>query len=142
MKRNTFVLGLMLASLLTGLSSHKTYGQSNQNDTGQTKTSKRVYDIDGKRIRADEKYVAERMLKNGRIIGYRQNKREVTVLVKALKEDGITDERLLDPKFWMMLQCIKYDYSCYTLSNCNGTCKAVTGPAERANVRLFYCYCP
>lgn len=132
----------MLASLLGGLSGGKTYGQNNQNDTGQTKTPKHVYDINGKRLRAHEKYIAERTLEDGRILGYRQNKREITALVKALKEDGVTDERILNPKFWMTLKCLMYDYSCHTLIGCNGTCKEVTAPADRANVKLLYCYCP
>ena len=62
-----------------------------------------VFDIDGKRFRADEPYLAERTLQNGRTIGYRKNKREIEALVKALKSDGVTDEKLLDPTTWHLI---------------------------------------
>src|SRR6478672_199525 len=50
-----------------------------------------LVDIDGKRLREGEEYLADRTLSNGQTIAYRKNKREVEALVKALEEDGITD---------------------------------------------------
>lgn len=118
MKRTILSLTLMLGCLLLALSVINSSGgirantQSDQNDNRKAEPSeqakreeKTAFDIDGKRLRADEKYVAERELANGRIIAYRKNRREVAALVKALKEDGVTDEKLLDPKTWMMNRC-------------------------------------
>lgn len=138
----------MLASLLVGLSGVRTHGQSNQNDTGQTKTSKHVYDIDGKRLRLDEKYIAERTLKDGRIMAYRKNKREIAALVKALKEDGVTDEKLLDPKNWMKSICWQ-SASLGCRGGCRKpyTCRPLSGsPDKTANPELQtstlnYCRC-
>lgn len=114
MKRTLLSLTLTLGALLLALSVINSSGstraniQSNQNDNQQAKQEeKAAFDLDGKRLRADEKYVAERELANGRIIAYRKNRREVAALVKALKEDGVTDAKLLDPKSWMMNLCQK-----------------------------------
>ncbi len=142
MKRSIFALGLVLALSLIGLFSIRTHSQSNQNNVKKTEPSKRVYDIYGKRVRANEKYVADRTLKNGRIVAYRQNKREIAALVKALKEDGMTDEQVLNPKFWTTLKCLKYNYSCLTLSGCGSICKEESKILDRQNVTLLYCYCP
>lgn len=140
MKRNLFLLGLTL--LLVGLSGIAARGQSNQNDAEQNKTSKSVYDIYGKRLRVTEKRIAERTLKNGRIIAYRQNRREIAALVKALKEDGMTEgEPVLSPKFWMMIKCLKVNNSCLT-GGCSQTCKQVSKILDRQNTTLLYCYCP
>lgn len=74
-------------------------------------------DIDGKRISDGEKYVAQRTLKNGKVIAYRQNKREAGALVKALKEDGVTDKKLLDTNYWLQLSC-----SFIAFKQCSGKC--------------------
>jgi hypothetical protein len=109
-----------------------------------------VYDIAGKRLNADEKYIAERTLKGGHIIAYRKNKEEIAALVKALKEDGVTDKKLLDPQAWNMI--IGYQSSS---SGCNGgcgfahSCKTSPGPTERGKPSnpnlhvsiLQYCTC-
>ena len=127
MKHFILVLGLTLASLLVALSSISSDGRirvnnnGNQNDDRKTEPPKRVYDIYGKRIRPNEKYIAELTLKNGRIIAYRRNKREIAALVKALKADGVTDEKLLDPQAWLMIICWKS-----VSSNCQGGCSLGT----------------
>lgn len=146
MKTKMFVLGLMLALSLVGLSGLRTYGQSNQNDTKQTKTSKRVYDIDGKRLRPDEKYIAERTLKDGRIIAYRKNKREIAALVKALKEEGFTDKKLLDPQTWLGIICWQSVSSgcqggCDIGFTCKGTMDAVDRLSAQPHWQVRYCYC-
>ena len=74
-------------------------------------------DINGKIIPAGEKYIAERTLKDGKVIGYRQNQREVEALVKGLKEDGVTDKKLLDPQHWLATGCIIIG-----LRKCEGKC--------------------
>ena len=63
-------------------------------------------DIDGKRMPEGEKYVSQRTLKDGKVIAYRQNKREVAALVKGLKEDGVTDKKLLDTNYWLTGLCV------------------------------------
>jgi hypothetical protein len=62
-------------------------------------------DINGKIIPAGEKYVAQRVTKDGKVIAYRQNQREIEALVKGLKEDGVTDKKLLDTKYWLAAAC-------------------------------------
>lgn len=62
-------------------------------------------DINGKAIAEGEKYVAQRATKDGKVIAYRQNQREVEALVKGLKEDGVTDKKLLDTKYWLAAVC-------------------------------------
>jgi hypothetical protein len=119
--------------------------RSNQNDAKKAEPSKRVYDMYGKRLRADERYIAERTLKNGRIIAYRKNKREIASLVKALKEDGFTDEKLLDPQTWLMNMCEKTanDHppcqgGCGWAHTCTGTRDAVD---RLSHFEVRYCYC-
>lgn len=154
MKHFILVLGLTLASLLVALSSISSDGRirvnnnGNQNDDRKTEPPKRVYDIYGKRIRPNEKYIAELTLKNGRIIAYRRNKREIAALVKALKADGVTDEKLLDPQAWLMIICWKS-----VSSNCQGGCSLGTtcrgsesaidriSGAAQLHSRINYCYC-
>ena len=62
-------------------------------------------DINGKAIAEGEKYVAQRVTKDGKVIAYRQNQREIEALVKGLKEDGVTDKKLLDTKYWLVAGC-------------------------------------
>ena len=155
MKRNIVVLGLTLTSLLivlSGISSDgriKTGDKSNQNNAKQTETSTQgdeekmpLYDIYGKRLRANEKYVAALALPNGRTIAYRKNNREIAALVKALKGDGVTDEKLLDPKSWSTGYCWKVNGSCLT-GGCTTVCKAQKYIIERTPgsrpSTLFYC---
>ena len=149
MKQNTFVSGLVLASLLIALSGiSRTNADNNQNDAKKSEPAKRVYDIYGKRLKTDDKYIAERTLANGRTIAYRKNKREVAALVKALKEDGVTDEKLLDANAWMTIICWRS-----ALSGCMGgcgiahICKPTPGHIERTTADrlqpaiLRYCVC-
>jgi len=165
MRRNILLAGLTLASLLValpGISSDgriKTSSQNDQADAAQTESSKQgneekkpVYDMDGKRLRADEKHVAELTLKNGRIIAYGNNKREIGALIKALKEDGVTDEKVLNPESWVGNKCLIWSGVCHTAANCtslNKVCKWVGWRTERAasanrayTLLLSYCECP
>jgi hypothetical protein len=130
MKRSMLVVVLTLGSLLTTPPGFNSGGgiradsQSNQNNRQEAESSRQVkeeqkpvFDMNGKRLRADERYVAERTLRNGRIIAYRRNEREIAALVKALKKDGVTDKELLNPKTWMMIICDKS-----SSSGCQGGC--------------------
>ena len=123
-------MGLTLASLILALSGISSDGRiatekkSDQNNASKTESSKQVdgkehpvYDIDGKRLRADEEYLAAITLDSGRIVAYRKNKREIAALVKALKESGVTDKKRLDPNAWMMNIC-----GATVVSGCNGGC--------------------
>ena len=152
MKQMIAVLGLTMASLLGGLSGisnvSRVDSKSNQNDAKIAEPPKRVYDIYGKRLRADEEYIAERTLKNGRIIAYRKDKREIASLIKTLKEDGFTDERLLDPQTWLMNMCEKTanDHppcqgGCGIGHTCRGTIAAVDRRSTQAHFEIRYCYC-
>jgi hypothetical protein len=156
MKQNILVIGLTLVSLvsLSGVSSDgriRADSKSAQNDAKKTEPSmqgdeKKVYDIYGERLRANEKYIAQQTLTDGRIIAYRKNKREIAALVKALKEAGVTDKKLLDPKAWSMMICEKT-----VSSGCNGGCgygKACRGSyygIEKANTQVKpkfdFCIC-
>jgi hypothetical protein len=117
----TSTLALLLVALygISGDAPIRADNKGNQNDAKKTEPPKVVYDIAGKRLRADEKYIAERTFTNGRIIAYRKNKREVAALVKALKEDGVTDKKLLDPQTWLMNICQK---TCCDDPPCQGGC--------------------
>lgn len=153
MKQNMLVFGLTLASLFlvssNGLISADS--KSSQGAAKQAAPSNVTYDIDGKRLRANEKHVAERTLQNGRIIAYRNNKREIAALIKALKQDGITDEKVLNPKSWAGNKCLISNNACLTAANCtllNKVCKWVAQRTERAAsanpayATLRYCECP
>ncbi len=119
MKRTMMTLPLLLGALLltaTSFNPEQLAKASNQNkagkEIGQTKPQPQPLptpivpvDINGKRLPEGEKYIAHRTLKNGKVIAYRQNKREVEALVKGLKEDGVTEKKLLDPGHWMTFTC-------------------------------------
>lgn len=116
MKRSILVLvltlGLLSLALLdtSGGGYIKADSQNNQSDKSKAESSRQeaekpIFDIDGKRFRADEQFVAQRKLRNGSVIAYRKNRREVAALVKALKEDGVTDKELLNPNTWLMVLC-------------------------------------
>ncbi|HEX8709442.1 MAG TPA: hypothetical protein VF723_14450 [Pyrinomonadaceae bacterium] len=129
MKRGILFSALTFGALLLALPDisggrPNVNGQSTQSIPLQAESSRQlkeeekpVFDIKGKRIRADERHIAQRTLQNGRIIAYRKNKREIAALVKALREDGVTDKELLDPNTWMMIIC---DRS--ISSGCQGGC--------------------
>jgi hypothetical protein len=156
MKRNIVVLGLTLTLLLIGLSGISSDGRirtgdkSKQNNAKQTESSTQgneekmpLYDIYGKRLRANEKYIAAMAPPNGRTIAYRKNNREIAALVKALKRDGVTDEKLLDSRSWSTAYCWKINDSCFN-AGCT-VCKAQKyiierTPGSRINT-LFYCGC-
>lgn len=117
MKRTMMLLTITLGAFLLIATSFsparlaKALNQSKAN-TAQTKPQPRPLptpivpvDIDGKRLPEGEKYVAQRTLKDGKIIAYRQNKREVEALVKGLKEDGVTDKKLLAADHWLAFTC-------------------------------------
>jgi hypothetical protein len=72
---------------------------------------------DGKPAKAKDIVVAQRQLSDGRIVTYQQNEKDVAELVKGLKEDGVTDAKLLDPKMWLMWSCQAYGYK-----KCSGKC--------------------
>lgn len=131
MKRNLMILTIVLGALLltaTSFNPERLAKASNQNkagkEIGQTKpqplplpTPIVPVDINGKRLLAGEKYIAQRTLKNGKVIAYRQNKREVEALVKSLKEDGVTEKKLLDTGHWLAFHCY------FTgLKKCGGGC--------------------
>lgn len=115
MKRTLMTLTIVLgALLLTATSFHpeqwaKASSQSKQEQTKPQPLPLPLptvpIDIDGKRVPEGEKYIAQRTLKNGKVIAYRQNKREVEALVKGLKEDGVTEKKLLDTGHWMAFTC-------------------------------------
>lgn len=106
-------------------------------------------DIDGKRIKQDETFVAQRTLSDGRTILYRKNKREIQALVKALKEDGVTDERLLDSQTWGGITCAlspgeKCKNNC-GIYRCTLFPVTILGPSpanKEARGLLRYCSCP
>ncbi|HMV82825.1 MAG TPA: hypothetical protein PKC13_27495 [Blastocatellia bacterium] len=64
-----------------------------------------VLDLTGKELRRGEHYLAELTDKDGKIIAYRKNQREVAALVKTLKEGGVSDQRLLTPQTWLATSC-------------------------------------
>ena len=119
MKRTMMTLTIVLGALLltaTSFNPTRLANASNQNKAGkeirQNKpqpqplpTPAIPVDIDGKRVPEGEKYIAHRTLKDGKIIAYRQNKREVEALVKGLKEDGVTEKKLLDTGHWLAFTC-------------------------------------
>ncbi len=163
MKRTMMTLTLVLGALLltaTSFNPERLAKASNQNkagkEIGQTKpqplplpTPTVPVDINGKRLPEGEKYIAQRTLKNGKVIAYRQNKREVEALVKALKEGGMTEKKLLDPAYWLAAHCY------FTgLKKCGGGClnqeckfNDFGGPTQTGRVvtppNVFgYCACP
>lgn len=120
----------LVASLLAPHPSHATREDSqDRSDDKQALTEKTqaadkpeiLVDIDGKRLREGEEYLADRTLSNGQTIAYRKSKREVEALVKALKEDGITDRSLLDPEAWLSAPC-----QMSTPPQCTGNCGTAT----------------
>jgi hypothetical protein len=152
MKQKILVASFTLATLLVALSGIGGDGltrgnnKSNQDDAKKTELPKVVYDIAGKRLRADEKYIAERTITDGRIIAYRKNKREIAALVKALKEDGVTDRTLLDPQAWNMIICYQSSESgCAGGCGFYHSCQNIHGHSERPNAggmsMLRYCGC-
>lgn len=128
-------LPLMIIALLTSLlaphPSHATRGDSQDKSDADKQASTEqsqavdkpaiLVDIDGKRLREGERYLAHRTLSNGQTIAYRNNKREVEALVKALEEDGITDRNLLDPEAWLSAPC-----QVSTPPQCAGYCGTAT----------------
>lgn len=60
-------------------------------------------DINGRTIAPGEKFIAQRVTKDGKVIMYRQNKTEVEALIKGLKEDGVADSQRLDAKYQKLL---------------------------------------
>ncbi len=142
MKKTILILSLTLASLLLALSG-----------IGKTESSKQVdgrrqpvYDIDGKRLRADEKYLAGITLESGRVIAYRKNRREIAALVKALKEDGVTDKKLLDPRAWMMNTCEQTAVSecnggCGIAHHCKGFRETINRLSDAHTLTWSYCFC-
>ena len=107
-------------------------------------------DTNGKRVHLDERYLAQRTLSSGKTIIYRQNKRDIDALVKALRQDGVTDKRLLDPKAWLMWYCASRQ-----IGGCTGKCgiyqctEPISSPIDNnptrtaapSKPRLAYCAC-
>lgn len=160
MKRSLLALALALGSLLLtppALDAGRTRadGQGRQGEarqaesTGQARQAQKpVYDINGKRLRAGEQYVAQRTLPSGRVIAYRKNKREVAALVKALKADGVTDEKLLNPDTWLMTLCSQVpDGQCINGGCDNSYCARTRADQSTQKVKstqisfLYYCAC-
>jgi hypothetical protein len=153
MKRNVLILSAMLALLLVALSGMgsgriRAGHRGDQNNATQSEPSKQTneekkvaYDIYGKRLRVDEKYIADRTLPNGRIIAYRKNKREIASLVRALKEDGVTNEKLLDTKTWSTISCFKNVNNFCANVSCTFICRLERHRTARANEILGYCEC-
>lgn len=147
MKRSILVLALTLGSLSLALpDTYKGGGskadvQNNQNSSRQAESSTQgqeeeapVFDMNGKRMRVGETYIAQRTLQDGRVIAYRKNKREIAALVKALKEDGFTDKELLDQKKWMATIChLSKPKAC--VGGCSITQSCRYSPVENSSER-------
>lgn len=156
MKLNSLVLCLTLTLLavVTGTSGNVRI-TNNQNSARPAESAQQenkektiAYDIYGKQLRDDEKYIASRTLPNGRIIAYRKNQREIAALVKDLKEDGVTDEKLLDPKSWMTIVCWKStglgkcSGGCSLLQYCKGSGSSIERIKEPVGTIIFaWCNC-
>lgn len=156
MKQTPLTLCLMLTLLVVVIgTSGNVRITNNQNNTKPAESSRQenkekeiAYDIYDKQLRDDEKYIASRTLPNGRVIAYRKNKREIAALVKALKEDGVTDEKLLDPKSWMMIVCWKStglgrcSGGCSLLQHCKGSGSSIERTIEPVGTIIFaWCNC-
>jgi hypothetical protein len=106
-------------------------------------------DMDGKPISSRDTCVASRTLSDGRVVAYRKNKREIKALVKALKEDGQTDEKLLNPQIWLLPGCSLNVFTKQCHGTCNqGTCtytKWDCNPTRIGkvpySVNYGYCFC-
>lgn len=125
MKRINILLLITVGAFSLTATSVSSGGWLTQNKTGVPQSKPRPQplpttipvDIDGKRLTEGERYVSQRTLKDGKVIAYRQNKREVEALIKALQEDGVTEKKMLDTNYWLQLSCSFIGYK-----QCSGKC--------------------
>lgn len=80
------------------------------------------YDLAGKRVGPKEKYLVEWPQKDGRIAIYRNNKQDITALIKALKTSGVTDPKLLNAATWSNIACTVSGGSCVSDPSCKTSC--------------------
>jgi hypothetical protein len=108
------------------------------------------YDIAGKRVGPAEKYLVEWPQKDGRVIIYRNNKRDIDALIKALKASGVTDPNFLNAATWTNIACSVSGGSCVSDPSCKTPCvkyfvQAPGRPTPRTERHApnvpFYCTC-
>ena len=103
-----------------------------------------IYNLNGRLLGPDEAFVAARTLPDGRTIAYRQNETDVALLVEALREDGVVDEKLLTPQSWL-LGCSRVGKSSCTGHCATGSCAFANGASSSGKTTswatLGYCRC-